>query len=290
MTDQNQMQIVSGNGVTGTRVMWFFQGRESPAGMIHKPPHTIVLGDVKKLYVGPPCLFLLKTPEGRGAVGNTKFHWTLIIDDASPVPWVDIDIPVIVAKLRVLEKPITTITYFVEGRTDSQVVRINKPASLITLLEVKDNFPGSYGTFLFKTLDTANTFYWSVLLDNFAAVPALDGEVVVQIKMKGPARTVIEISEELSAGLTGTGAVTPNTGPTYIRLDKPASQVTLQDIRPFYGGQPGIFLFKTPDSAMGDQFCWTVFANEHSPVPAFSEDTIICKVKPVRRVNLQLQV
>jgi len=281
------MQIVSGNGATGTRVMWFYQGRESPGGMIHKPPHAIVLGDVKKLYNGPPCLFLLKTPEGRGP--GARFHWTLIIDDASPVPWVDIDVPVIVAKLRVVEKPYTTITYFIEGRNDSQVVRVSKPPSLITLMDVKDNFPGSYGTFLFKQIDAPNTCHWSVVLDSFSPVPSQDGDVVVQIKMKGPARTVIEISEELSAGLTGTGAITPNSGPTYIRLDKPASSVTLQDIRPFYGGQPGIFLFKTPDSALGDQFCWTVFANEHSPVPAFNEDTIICKVKPVRRVNLQPQ-
>jgi len=286
MTDP--MHQVNGGAGTGTRVMWFFQGRESPGGVINKPPQSIVLGDVKKLYNGPLCHFLLKTPEGRVA-GNTKFHWTLIIDDASPVPWVDVDVPVIVAKLRVIEKPYTTISYFIEGRNDSQIVRINKPASLITLLEVKDNFPGSYGTFLFKTLDPTGTFHWSVLLDNFSPVPALDGEVVVQIKMKNAAKTVIEITEELSAGLTGTGAVTPPSGPSYIRLDKPASNVTLQDIRPFYGGQPGIFLFKTPDGPLGEQFCWTVFANEHSAVPSFSEDTIVCKVKPVRRVNLQPQ-
>jgi len=198
-------------------------------------------------------------------------------------------VPVIVAKLRVIEKPFTTISYYIEGRNDSQIVRINKPASLVTLLEVKDNFPGSYGTFLFKTLDPTGTFHWSVLLDNFSPVPALDGEVVVQIKMKNTAKTVIEITEELSAGLTGTGAVTPPSGPSYIRLDKAAASVTLQDIRPFYGGQPGIFLFKTPDGPMGEHFCWTVFANEHSPVPAFSDDTIVCKVKPVRRVSLQPQ-
>jgi len=227
--------------------------------------------------------------EGRGTVGNTKFHWTLIIDDASPVPWVDVDVPVIVAKLRIIEKPCTTITYFIEGRNDTQVVRINKPASLVTLMEVKDNFPGSCGTFLFKTLEPSGIqYHWSILLDNFVPVPAIDGDVVVQIKMKNTAKTVIEITEELSAGLTGAGAVTPPAGPSYIRLDKVASLITLQDIRSFYGGQPGIFLFKTPDSAVGD-FCWTVFANEHSPVPAFSEDTIICKVKPVRRVNLQPQ-
>jgi len=279
MTDPSQMHQV--NGSTGTRVMWFFQGRESPGGVINKPPQTIVLGDVKKLYGGPICHFLLKTPEGRmGMGGNTKFHWTLIIDDASPVPWIDVDVPVIVAKLRVIEKPFTTIQYFIEGRNDSQVVQINKPASLITLLEVKDNFPGSYGTFLFKTLDPTGSYHWSVLLDNFSPVPAFEGEVVVQIKMKTLARTVISITEDL--GQPGAPAQ-----PSYIRLDKLASHVTLQDIRPFYGGQPGIFLFKTPDSPQGDQFCWTVFANEHSPVPSFSEDTIVCKVKPVRRVNLQ---
>lgn len=270
---------VNGNSA-GTKIIWYYQGRESTGGVIPKPPHAVVLGDVKKLYLGPPCHFLLKTPEGRPVGGHTKFHWTLIIDDASPVPWIEIDTPVIVAKLRVIEKPFTTITYCIEGRNDSQIVKIPKPVSQVTFLEVKDNFPGSHGIFLFKTMD-ATGFYWSILLDNFAAVPSLDGEVVVQIKMKNTAKTVIEITEE--SGLNPLGLASPA---AYIRLDKPATTVTLQDIRPFYGGQPGIFLFKTPDNSMGDQYCWTVFANEHSPVPLFSEDTIICKVKPVKRVNL----
>jgi len=94
------------------------------------------------------------------------------------------------------------------------------------------------------------------VIDNFAHVPSIDGEVIVQIKHNGP--------------------------PAFFRLDKPASEVTLVDLRPFYGGPPGIFLFKTQE---GDVYCWTVFANDNSPVPLFTEDLIVVKVKPTKRIS-----
>eukprot|EP01125_Pyxidicula_operculata_P013162 TRINITY_DN4356_c0_g1_i4.p1 TRINITY_DN4356_c0_g1~~TRINITY_DN4356_c0_g1_i4.p1 ORF type:complete len:139 (+),score=15.79 TRINITY_DN4356_c0_g1_i4:462-878(+) len=134
-------------------------------------------------------------------------------------------------------------------------------------MEVKDNFPGAYGVFLFKTFDQVG-HHWSILLDNFASVPSLDGDVVVQIKMKNRAKTVVELSSE-------------GEPPSYFRLDKPANEVTLVDIRPFYGGAPGVYMFKTHEVDGG--FSWIVFANDNSPVPAFSEDLIVAKVKPIKK-------
>eukprot|EP01124_Arcella_intermedia_P002563 TRINITY_DN11397_c0_g1_i1.p1 TRINITY_DN11397_c0_g1~~TRINITY_DN11397_c0_g1_i1.p1 ORF type:complete len:289 (+),score=43.49 TRINITY_DN11397_c0_g1_i1:97-867(+) len=248
-----------------TRVIWSLAGRERIAGVLQKPPHTVNLGDVKKLWHGPACLFLLKTPE----LIRGKYHWTLIIDDNSPVPWIDSEsVPQIVAKLKLIEKPNTIITYCIEGRNDTQVVKISKPPSQVTLMEVKDNFPGSSGVFLFKTFDGAS-HHWSIVIDNFANVPSIEGDIVVQIKMKNRAKTVVELRSE--GGIPG-----------YFRLDKPANEVTLLDIRPFYGGPPGIFLFKTPEN---DGFCWTVFANENSPVPICTEDLIVVKVKPMKRIS-----
>jgi len=248
--------------MNATRVVWCLGGHERTGGVINKPPHAICLGDVKKLWPGPPCLFLLKTPELRN-----KFHWTLIIDDASPVPWFDLDVPLIVAKLRLIEKPTTTITYCIEGRNDTQQVKIPKPASQVTLMEVKDNFPGACGVFLFKTFD-GNGHHWSIVIDSFANVPSIDGEVIVQIKMKNRPKTVVELRCEGGP-------------PAFFRLDKPASEVTLVDLRPFYGGPPGIFLFKTQEA---EDYCWTVFANDNSPVPLFTEDMIVVKVKPTKRI------
>jgi len=178
-------------------------------------------------------------------------------------------VPLIVAKLRLVEKPTTLITYCIEGRNDAQQVKVNKPASQITLMEVKDNFPGASGVFLFKTFDTNGSHHWSIVIDNFAMVPSIDGEVFVQIKMKNRSKTVVELRCE--------GGIA-----SYFRLDKPASEVTLVDLRPFYGGPPGIFLFKTPEGA---DYCWTVFANDNSPVPLYSEDMIIVKVKPIKRIT-----
>jgi len=135
-----------------TRVVWSLGGHERAGGTINKPPRAVCLGDVKKLWPGPPCLFLLKTPELRG-----KHHWTLIIDENSPVPWFDLDVPLIVAKLRLIEKPITTITYCIEGRNDTQQVKIPKPASQVTLMEVKDNFPGAVVSFCLKHSTVTDT-------------------------------------------------------------------------------------------------------------------------------------
>jgi hypothetical protein len=103
-------------------------------------------------------------------------HWTLVIDDNSAVPWIETPEGfAIVVKIKVLERrtnrfppvpdklAITTITYCVEGRNDLQKVYVHKPASQITLAEVKNRFPGVGGVFLFKTSGTSFlTFFLSL--------------------------------------------------------------------------------------------------------------------------------
>lgn len=90
----------------------------------------------------------------------------------------------IVVKIKLLERrkyhsahnlllATTTITYCLEGRNDVQKVYVNKPASQITLAEVKNRFPGVGGVFLFKTSGSR----MPVLCDSFflrCREPSLD--------------------------------------------------------------------------------------------------------------------
>lgn len=158
---------------------------------------------------------------------------------------------------------------------------MNKPASQITLAEVKNRFPGVGGVFLFKTSGmcsrlfilfsllspsaTSFSFYtwcslcllywwysdavshhWSVIVDNWAQVPEIgDGEIFVQIKMKNKSTPDLRSLFTLPSEVTVVELYEDNnTEPSYFRLSKPSTEVTLQDIRSWYGPS-GLFFFKT---------------------------------------------
>jgi len=252
-----------------TQVFWVLHGQETVVGTIPRHPSLVCVRDVKSLWTGPNCLFLFKTAD---IVGSQIFHWTLVIDDNSPVPWIESpDGYFVISKLKIIEKPTSTITYCLEGRNDVQKVHVNIPASQITLAEVKNRFPGVGGVFLFKTSDTVS-HHWSVIVDNWAQVPEVgDGEIFVQIKMKNKKVTVVELYED------------NNMEPSYFRLTKAPNDVTLQDIRAWYGSS-GLFFIKTRETT---GHSWTFFPHEDSRVPLWTADTIICKVKPKQNLKPQ---
>jgi len=220
------------------------------------------------------CSFFFKTPEE----GSLKFHWTLVVDDASGVPWItthpwnnnEQEIYLLVVKVKILEQPTTTILYCLEGIRDdsSYSVKINKPGSQITLLEVKNNFPGPCGVFLFRTPDP-ESHHWTVVVGDFGPVPFIDDRIVVQVKMKGKKKSVVELHVE------------GDPDPCYFRLCKDPTEVTLTDIKGFYGGPSGIFFFKTED---GNDYCWVLCTDDTISVPRYKDDSIICKVKPVKKM------
>jgi len=86
------------------------------------------------------------------------------------------------------------------------------------------------------------------------------------------------------------GEETSQTIPPAIILNKSSGKITLGDIKRYYHGPAGVFMFKTLDedtepllmeSQVEDKYHWTVVIQDEQTVPVCGDGGIIIKVRPI---------
>jgi hypothetical protein len=86
------------------------------------------------------------------------------------------------------------------------------------------------------------------------------------------------------------------TMPPAIILNKPPNEITLGDIKRYYHGPDGVFMFKTLEddevllglsdaTPQEERYHWTVITDDSSTVPVCSTGGIIIKIRPLLPKN-----
>mmetsp|Transcript_24320 Transcript_24320/g.27029 ORF Transcript_24320/g.27029 Transcript_24320/m.27029 type:complete len:336 (-) Transcript_24320:101-1108(-) len=261
-----------------TFIVWVIDGEERDGGYLCKEHSEVTFADVKRLYNGPVCNFLFKTPdyspEGKQL---PTYHWTLIDYELSPVPLTKPNgQDTIYICPQILESPVTNVRYHVDGINTPIVLTIKKPTRLVLVNDVKSRLPGFGGVFLFKTPEQAlsptdqDPHHWAMLLNHSGVRPSGQhiNEIECRIKTNMKPMTIVSIQ------VWGSNAT-----PGYVRINRPPSEICLADVLPYFRSIHGVYLLKVYEEG-GYHYFLIRRNNEAFPVADASQVIEVIVVPP----------
>jgi len=243
-----------------TNVAWFLEGEDEGSARVikvEKSTPSVCLSDLKRFYDGPEAIFLIKTPD------THAFHWSVISDDNAPLPPCSSEL--VLVKVRPFNKYPTTLSYYIEGTFDPLpfTTFLEKPPDQVTLRDVQATYKGQPGVFFFKELDSNSSPQWIVVDNRDAVVPSIGSSILAKVRLLPPS--------ELGSSVLAFHVDGAHHPVTY-RILKPASQVTMVDVRAAYNGPAGDF--------------FVLSGNQYIPAPA-SDDVILPSEKTLFRIRIR---